>query len=664
MTNLYASARHLMTICCLICLAFSSNLQAQVLLFEDFQQGIPEDFTLYNLDNLTPAENVGYVSAAWVARPDFDDPTDTVAVSTSWYDPSGAANDWLVTPQISLPDTGEYILQWNAKAQDPDFPDGYDVLISTLGPDVADFTTTIFSVNSEQSEWTVRSFSLADFNGEDIYIAFVNRSSDQFLLLIDDIGIVNKADAATTDAGLTFTLRPDQEFTRVPISQVDTVVGLAFVSNRGLDTITNVSVTYDLWDGPDLVFTDVMGGPISAIAPGDTAGYITQGFYVPVDTGFYFASYAVSLSEEDDDLSNNFDTLVYDVSLNTIARDNLIFQGNVDGAFGIGAGPDANSEMGSVFFLSKPDLIESVETVLFTDSSMIGTPLYSSLYTISDSGEFVLSADSRIDTITGDDVPVAFKSMVYDPPVEIGAEPFMVSLHEKTNLPLGLTYTDELFIPRRSWIRSDSISDGNGNFLSGIWLPYDPDVFGGAPGWQFVMQVTVAGCAGLAGTIVKTDDDGSGNGAAAIVPSGGTPPYSYEWTSNNLAAPATDSALTNLSAGRYNLVLSDTNGCAQVFVVLIGGATSINDPLEAGFSKINAYPNPTNSRLNLDLELIEADELNIMIYDINGRIIYQDHQDKRKSFRSQLDLDVSSGTYVLSIGTSKGMIYKRIVVNP
>lgn len=119
---------------------------AQTIFSENFNGNNPlANWTLFDQDGLTPAANVNYVTDAWVIREDFDTTgvNDNVAVSTSWYSPAGTANDYLVSPAITV--TTDNYLFYDVKAQDPQFPDGYELLVSTTTATVAAFQTTLFS---------------------------------------------------------------------------------------------------------------------------------------------------------------------------------------------------------------------------------------------------------------------------------------------------------------------------------------------------------------------------------------------------------------------------------------------------------------------------------------------------------------------------------------
>lgn len=151
------------------------------------------NWTLYNQDAKTPNTNVNFVNAAWVSS--YEEFDNSVAISTSWYTPAGASNDWMVTPAITLP-SGTNTLYWHAKAYDPDYPDSYRVLISTTGNAVANFTTTLLTVGNgsttgEASTWQNKSLDLSAYAGQTIYLAFQNFSTDKFLLGIDNVYVVN-----------------------------------------------------------------------------------------------------------------------------------------------------------------------------------------------------------------------------------------------------------------------------------------------------------------------------------------------------------------------------------------------------------------------------------------------------------------------------------------
>jgi len=94
-------------------LSFCSFGQGMVIFNEDFQQGIPANFTMLNLDLNAPNAQVSEFNASWITVLDPENPLDTLAAATSFFENPDTANRWLITPSISLGAFGNY-LTWNA----------------------------------------------------------------------------------------------------------------------------------------------------------------------------------------------------------------------------------------------------------------------------------------------------------------------------------------------------------------------------------------------------------------------------------------------------------------------------------------------------------------------------------------------------------------------
>lgn len=188
---------------------FAGKLHAQVIFSETFDnvpgstggEGVgsyvfPPQFLLRNVDNLVPNDQVNAINDAWERVDDVGG--DSVAVSTSWYNPVGMANDFMWTPAIALTGTN-LTLNWNAIAYDPDFRDGYEVRIMTVAPtggtgaigNQLTNSTLLLTVAAEDTGWKARSVSLDAYAGQTVYIGFRNNSNDMYVLAIDDIVVQN-----------------------------------------------------------------------------------------------------------------------------------------------------------------------------------------------------------------------------------------------------------------------------------------------------------------------------------------------------------------------------------------------------------------------------------------------------------------------------------------
>lgn len=164
-------------------------LSAQTeILNEDFQSGAPVAFTIVDNDGLTPNAATAQFSEAWTQVIDPENASDTVMGSTSYFEPTGVASRWLITPALTLGSFGNFIY-WEAKSHDPSFPDDYAVLVSTTDTQLSSFTETVGFIQQENFEWTSRSVNLSSngFADQTIYVAFVNKTDDGFILYLDDI---------------------------------------------------------------------------------------------------------------------------------------------------------------------------------------------------------------------------------------------------------------------------------------------------------------------------------------------------------------------------------------------------------------------------------------------------------------------------------------------
>lgn len=185
-------------------------VMAQTVIFsENFQSvttpAMPAGWIMTNVDGLTPATNVNWCTNAWVTRADFASASNTVAASISWYTPAGVSNDWMATPQITLPSGTGLTLRWRSMAQDPSYPDGYRVYVTTAsGGAPADFTggsgAQLLNIPADATTWTWRQINLDAYAGQTIRLGFQNYSNDMFVLMLDDIQVLqlNPNDASVT----------------------------------------------------------------------------------------------------------------------------------------------------------------------------------------------------------------------------------------------------------------------------------------------------------------------------------------------------------------------------------------------------------------------------------------------------------------------------------
>jgi len=353
------------------------SMNAQVIFSEDFD-GIagptaggagtyvfPAGWLLRNVDNIAPNASVAYVNDAWERREDFaNNVADSAAFSTSWTNPAGTANDWMWTPLIGPLPAGS-VLKWNAVTYDASFPDGYEVRIMTssqgpptggsgvIGNQITN-STSLFAIPAENTTWIARQVSLNAYAGQSVYVGFRNNSNDKFLLLIDDVTVEVQVNV---DAEMVFA-DTATEYTITPVTQTSPLTFNGTIRNNGLQALSNVSATVNVYNGTTLVHT-ANSNPVASLAPAATTNWTIPSF-TPTTTGTYTVEFISNQTSGSDQVPSN-DTLYqqFIVTDTTYARDN----GSATGSLGIGTGN--GGYLGQDFIVTNTDVVTSVD-VFFT----------------------------------------------------------------------------------------------------------------------------------------------------------------------------------------------------------------------------------------------------------------------------------------------------------
>jgi gliding motility-associated-like protein len=123
---------------------------------------------------------------------------------------------------------------------------------------------------------------------------------------------------------------------------------------------------------------------------------------------------------------------------------------------------------------------------------------------------------------------------------------------------------------------------------------------------EYIVTVTdVIGCTALdtatiAGPVLLTSTKdssevtcyGGSDGMVSITPNGGTGNYTYSW---NNGAFITDSVLTNVVAGTYNVYIQDANGCARIDSMIVNTPAEFLANLTMTQPDCNGFTNGTAS---------------------------------------------------------------------
>lgn len=208
-------------------------------------------YVLYDVDgNTVNGQIASFFPNAWNRIRFSGDPNNFIA-STSWYTPTGTANDWVVIPAVNF--TANTVLTFKGRAGSGRGANGYEVLVSTTDSAVSSFTNTVLSVSSESNNWNSRTVDLSVYANQRAFIAFRNNTNDGYIIAIDDIAVV---DVNALDVAVDEVLVSDkvEQSTNTPVKAVIRNNGLALNSvalnwsvNNGpvnTETITGLSLNY------------------------------------------------------------------------------------------------------------------------------------------------------------------------------------------------------------------------------------------------------------------------------------------------------------------------------------------------------------------------------------------------------------------------------------
>lgn len=648
----------------LMWVAACPGLYAQTVFSEDFEQGLPDSFQLVNGDQLTPHPNVSIFDEAWIALFEDDTRTNIIMASNSWYQPPGQADDWMMTPVIDMPaDPAAYTLQWRAQAADPNATDGYQVLLSTdADRTVESYTTVLFEIAEENTDWTVRTADLASFAGQSISIAFRNNSNDKFLLFVDDIsvGVPQPVDLSVTGVSRIF-----PEFTRVPLSQSPPFNFEAEASNFGSEAAQKVVMDAEVWtitsDGflENLLFSTVVGDTLDSLAAGQVHLFSGGGSFIPPDVQDYAVLYIASSMQADGDSSNNFAFAVDSLSGGVFARDDAT-ERDVQSLVAFSIATGNGGIIGNTLPIATLDTLTSISAT-FIDPP-IGQTTQAVVYLMGNNEPAQLLYESAPYTFTeadnpnpdGDNQPrdkaeISFpleNAVVFDGAIFIGVR--------EDSLGANVAGTPEIYTQGTTFLFAQGANPDQG-----VWVPGE-DAYGENFRHTFGVRAHFGGEAlcRLDTEVVTTQDDGTGNGTAVVAVGGGTEPYSFSWSSGH-----TTSTAVNLSSGMYTVTITDAIGCSVTLDVNII-AVGIEDELVAGLNKFDVYPNPNSGLFTIDIELAERDDLQIYLLDLQGREVYANEEKAALNYEKNIDVSrLATGLYMLKVATSKGAVFKRVIID-
>ena len=130
----------------------------------------------------------------------------------------------------------------------------------------------------------------------------------------------------------------------------------------------------------------------------------------------------------------------------------------------------------------------------------------------------------------------------------------------------------------------------------------------------------------------------------------------YQWYLNSvLLSGETNQNLEASTDGTYEVVVSDANGCTNTSLPFTFTFTGINEETENG--SIIIYPNPSTGIININGSLIEMNDYEILVFDLCGKILYQDKN------VNIVDLsELKQGLYYVTIISGEKKVNRKLTI--
>lgn len=146
------------------------------------------------------------------------------------------------------------------------------------------------------------------------------------------------------------------------------------------------------------------------------------------------------------------------------------------------------------------------------------------------------------------------------------------------------------------------------------------------------------------------------DGEIALIASGGVAPYQYIW---NNGAAQTDNSFYGLCGGEYEATVIDANGCEQsaTFEILSPNSTEEVNSYGDLVSSFVLYPNPADEYLIVEFTTDNAEDFDISVLDIEGKLIQKVYADRvnDNSYKVFLNAGLyNAGSYLIALTSPKG----------
>jgi hypothetical protein len=629
--------------------ALGANAQAWS---EDFNSGIPASWTVLNQDNLTPNSGLNNVvsglatqlsTSGWVA---VNNGTGNKSlITTSYFSSPGKADRWLISPSFQVTSTNMYIL-WQDAGLDVNFRDSIQVLVSpTAGTTPASFTATLYNDKSGNGGFASKGVSLGAYNGQVIRVAFRDNSTDQYVMLLDNVsaGVLPANELQLT------AISPDANspLTYKTVGGTYQISGM--VKNNGSQTVTSYTVKYQVGSSAPVSQT------VSANIPLLNFGTFTINTPVSVPAmGNTPVKVWVELSGDNTHSNDTLSTQAYGVSFMPVKR--LAFE-EATGTW-CGWCPRGSVFMDSMYKVNPnqttliavhnqdPMMVTAYDALITSTAGFTGFP-----GVVLDRRE-VIDPSDMFDYYNAEKNYFGFADVNFTHPV-ISGTTLTTTVTVKPAIDLSGDYRlamvvseDHVHGSGSSWDQHNYYSSTNQDIpLSGAghnWQASPDPIPASQMYYEFVARAAVPSPAGAPGSLPASMTTGTNytyNFSTALDPS---------WDVNKLRVAV---LLIRNSDGQV------LNSNSTVWPTSIKNIASVD--------QVSLYPNPAKENVNISFNLTEKSNVQVQILDATGRLVKDVANQTMGAGTQTLNVstaDLAAGIYNVKFQTESGSHIERLTV--
>lgn len=641
---------------CLFATTFVVNAQ-NVLFEDDFQTGTfpsTKGYTLLKNDSYT-AQNLGN-NAAWSSvRFTNTEVTNLFMGSSCALGGSNVADRWSILPKITL-DTADNNWLFYVVRNGGGSNNSYEVLVSTTDQNPSSFTQ-IYSEANAPGSWKEVALNLSGFEGEDVYIAFRNVGYGGTIIAIDDIIVASNI--AFADAEVRQLDVVDKATGGSPFQIKAEVVSRSSDSLGSVDlnwsvdggtvetqTITGLDLTY----GQSRVLTHNKSWTPSA---SDVGKVMTLKVWTSNPNG-----------QTDENLSN--DTLVQEIIIGnglTVQR-NLLFEEFTTA--GCVHCPDGHIRASQLLAQNPNAIAVNIHSCFGSDAmtnthasnicskigsnsaptGMVDRILYDGESHIAfGRGSWIARANVR--SAVGSEAAISFENASYNSTtrnITFDVITNFVDLVQAGDLRLSLMIVeDSLTGTGTGWDQRNAGYNvpgyGTGNPLRGyvhrhVLRDIKPSTWGDATVFPNKVEINKEYKKNFSFTL---------NAGYDI---------------NQVSFVAVVSYYGDNDKNNYTVINAKE-------ISLVDLSTGINK-LSKEVHRLDIYPNPTAEQTNVEIGLNENTNVEMVLRDITGKVVYEKNHGVMLKGTHQLPIDVSSfanGFYFVNIKVGDAQLSRKIIVN-